>query len=108
MKFLVAKAHWDTLTHFVYVPDKVLHPDHFDRWISYADQVEQGEIFKGDCDDMALTTAELADPARGRSGSNKADLLPDRDRWGASGDWSGSLDFGQSAQDGNILEGSAV
>lgn len=68
MKSLVVKVHWDTLTHFVYVPDKILHPDHFDRWISFADQVERGEIFHGDCDDVSLTTAELsirrgADPA---------------------------------------------
>lgn len=59
MKTLSEQTHWDVLTHFVYVPDKVLHPDCFDHWMSHADAVEAGEIFKDDCDGFAMTCAEL-------------------------------------------------
>ena len=52
-------VHWNTLTHFVYVPDKVQHPDRFDHWASHADAVEAGEIFHDDCDGFAMTCAEL-------------------------------------------------
>ena len=52
---------------FDYVPDSV----QFDRpedWRSHADAVRRGERFQGDCDDYALTCAELlvedgADPS---------------------------------------------
>lgn len=38
-----------------YEPD----PEMDDRWTSYADAVEAGERFKGDCDDWAMTALEL-------------------------------------------------
>lgn len=44
---------------FIYTPDHILHPDHFDHWESHADAVERGEIFRDDCDGFSLTTAEL-------------------------------------------------
>jgi predicted transglutaminase-like cysteine proteinase len=56
---IAEKTHWDVLTHFVYVPDKIQHPDYFDHWASHADAVEAGEIFRDDCDGFALTCAEL-------------------------------------------------
>ena len=43
---------------FTYTPDQV----QFDRpedWRSHADAVENDEPFKGDCDDFAMTCAEL-------------------------------------------------
>ena len=30
-----------------------------ERWDSHPDEVERGEIFRGDCEDFALTTVEL-------------------------------------------------
>ncbi len=30
-----------------------------DRWVSYADEVERGEVFRQDCDGFSLTCAEL-------------------------------------------------
>jgi predicted transglutaminase-like cysteine proteinase len=52
-------THYKALTHFVYTPDKQLHPDYFDHWQSHADEVEQGLIFRDDCDGFAMTCAEL-------------------------------------------------
>jgi predicted transglutaminase-like cysteine proteinase len=60
MKELAKKVHWDVLTHFVYVPDHVIHPDFFDHWESHADEVEADKVFRGDCDNAALTNAELS------------------------------------------------
>lgn len=59
MKKLAEKVHWDTLTHFIAVPDKELHPEFFDHWKSSADEVEAGKTFKDDCDGFCLTSAEL-------------------------------------------------
>jgi len=59
MRDLAAKIHWDVLTHFVYVPDKELHPKFFDHWMSHADTIESGIVFRDDCDGFALTCAEL-------------------------------------------------
>jgi predicted transglutaminase-like cysteine proteinase len=44
--------------HFVWAPDMEVfgEPEH---WSSLADNVERGEVFKGDCDNFAMTCAEL-------------------------------------------------
>jgi predicted transglutaminase-like cysteine proteinase len=45
---------------FIYTPDKEQFPTlNYDVWDSHADDVEQGKVFKGDCDDYAMTCAEL-------------------------------------------------
>lgn len=53
------KLHWNVLTHFVYVPDHIIHPDRFDHWGSHAQLVRYGHTFRDDCDGFALTCAEL-------------------------------------------------
>jgi len=52
---------------FEYVPDSVQF-DRPEHWMSHADAALNGETFAGDCDDYALTCAEVlvergADPA---------------------------------------------
>lgn len=59
MSRIAEMTHFEALTHFVYVPDKVLHPDYFDHWQSHADAVARGEIFRDDCDGFAMTCAEM-------------------------------------------------
>ena len=58
-KSQVEDIHWNVLTHFLYTPDKVIHPDFFDHWQSHADEVERGQTFRDDCDGFALTCAEI-------------------------------------------------
>ena len=45
-------------SHFVYAFDQDVWgiPE---RWDSFADEVERGETFKGDCEDFAMTAIEL-------------------------------------------------
>jgi predicted transglutaminase-like cysteine proteinase len=44
---------------FIWTSDKVIHPDYYDHWMSHADAVDRGEIFRDDCDGFSLTCAEL-------------------------------------------------
>lgn len=50
--------HREVMRHFGWRPDKALHgvPDH---WTEHADAVEADAGFLGDCDDFAMTCAEL-------------------------------------------------
>ena len=50
---------YKVMRHFVWVSDKELHPTYWDHWDSYADEIERGETVKGDCDNFAMTCAEL-------------------------------------------------
>jgi predicted transglutaminase-like cysteine proteinase len=43
---------------FIWTSDKEVFKQS-DHWKSFADEVERGEVFKGDCDDFSLTCAEL-------------------------------------------------
>ena len=55
--------------HFNYMRDRV----QFDRpedWRSHADEVERGDSFNGDCDDFAMTCAELLT----RRGADKSEV----------------------------------
>jgi predicted transglutaminase-like cysteine proteinase len=50
---------YKVMSHFIWVRDKDSHPNAYDHWQSFADEIERGEIVKGDCDNSALTCAEL-------------------------------------------------
>lgn len=43
---------------FIWTSDKEVHGVE-EHWTSHADEVEAGKVFRGDCDDMVLTCAEL-------------------------------------------------
>jgi len=84
-------VHWKVLTHFVYVPDKELHPDYFDHWMSHADAVEKGDVFRDDCDGFAMTCSEMLllageDPAKiklvmCKTEINESHLVCSHDGW---------------------------
>jgi predicted transglutaminase-like cysteine proteinase len=70
MKDLARKIHKLVKEHFIWKSDQEIHgvPEH---WKSYADEVEQGQVFYDDCDAFSLSCAELltrqeADPAKVR------------------------------------------
>jgi predicted transglutaminase-like cysteine proteinase len=44
--------------HFVYAFDDDVWQKP-ERWDSFADEVERGEVFRGDCEDFAMTAVEL-------------------------------------------------
>ena len=52
------KIHAKVLRLFTWAPDQETF-DRFEYWSSFADDVEQGKPFTGDCDNFALTCAEL-------------------------------------------------
>lgn len=55
---LIASTHSEVLALFRWAPDQQTfgEPEH---WLSFADKVELGHSFVGDCDNFALTCAEL-------------------------------------------------
>lgn len=55
---LIAATHSEALALFRWAPDQTTfgEPEH---WLSFADKVELGQSFVGDCDNFALTCAEL-------------------------------------------------
>lgn len=59
MNKLAERVHRQVRYLFTYRSDKEQFPDDWDHWKSFADQVEAGEDFGGDCDDFCLTCAEL-------------------------------------------------
>jgi predicted transglutaminase-like cysteine proteinase len=70
MKDLARKIHKLVKEHFIWKSDMEIHgvPEH---WKSYADEVEQGQVFYDDCDSHSLSCAELlirqgADPTKVR------------------------------------------
>ena len=63
------KIHAKVLRLFTWAPDKETF-GRFEYWSSFADDVEQGKPFAGDCDNFALTCAELL----ARAGYDKADI----------------------------------
>jgi len=56
--FLAKKIHKQVKDLFVWTSDQEVFKVS-DYWKSFADEVQKGEVFKGDCDDFTLTCAEL-------------------------------------------------
>jgi predicted transglutaminase-like cysteine proteinase len=54
-----ARIHELVLSRFTWAPDSETF-GRFEHWQSFADEVEAGHRFVGDCDNFALTCAELA------------------------------------------------
>lgn len=70
MKDLARKIHRQVRNHFIWTADKKTFGE-LEHWRSFADEIERGEVFMGDCDDFCLACAELlirqeADPAKVR------------------------------------------
>ena len=63
------QIHAKVLRLFTWAPDQETFGQ-FDYWSSFADDVEQDKPFTGDCDNFALTCAELL----ARAGYDKEDI----------------------------------
>ena len=58
MKDLARKVHRQVKDLFIWTADKEVFGES-DHWKSFADEVERGDVFKGDCDDFSLSCSEL-------------------------------------------------
>ena len=63
------QIHAQVLRLFTWAPDQETF-GRFEYWSSFADDVEQGKPFTGDCDNFSLTCAELL----ARAGYDKEDI----------------------------------
>lgn len=54
----LSEIYYKVKSNFIWTSDKELHGVG-EHWTSCADEVDAGKVFRGDCDDFALTCAEL-------------------------------------------------